>query len=462
MIRIFKHYLPLPFIILSIIESIILLSSIYSSFYIRYSNLVYSPGAVSRHLPEAVTFALVILAMMFALGLYRREHSHDLRSIFVRLAASFGVGFLALSLIFYLLPDLKIWRSAFLIAIVFALAGILAVRTVFVRVCNLAAFKRSILVVGAGERAARIEALENDDQPRGFAAVGYLPVMDEAISVSPARVISGVDSLAAFARDRGIEEIVVSVEDRRAGWPVESLLECKLDGISIVDYSSFWERETGRVDLDALYPSWLIYSDGFGTGRLRRAFKQGFDIVVSLALLIFALPLIGAAALAVALESPGPVFYRQERVGLLGRPFMLLKFRSMKVDAEADGVPRWAAQDDARITRVGAFIRKARIDEIPQIFNVLKGDMSLVGPRPERPHFVAQLSEKIPYYSERHRVKPGITGWAQLNYPYGATVDAAKAKLQLDLYYVKNYSLFLDLIILMQTARVVFWPEGVR
>lgn len=399
---------------------------------------------------------------MFALGLYRREYSRDLRSIFVRLVASFGVGLVALSLIFYVLPDLKIWRSAFLIAVVLALAGILAVRIVFLRVCDLAAFKRNILVVGAGERAARIEALENDGPPRGFAAVGYLPVKEEAVSVNPARVVSGVNSLAAFAKERGIEEIVVSVEDRRAGLPVESLLECKLGGIPIVDYSSFWERETGRVDLDALHPSWLIYSDGFGTGRLRSVFKRGFDIVASLALLIFTLPLIGATALAVALEGPGPIFYHQERVGLHGRLFMLLKFRSMKVDAEADGVPRWAAKDDARITRTGDFIRKSRIDEIPQIFNVLKGDMSLIGPRPERPHFVAQLSEIVPYYSERHRVKPGITGWAQLNHPYGATVDAARAKLQLDLYYVKNYSLFLDLIILMQTARVVFWPEGVR
>ena len=216
------------------------------------------------------------------------------------------------------------------------------------------------------------------------------------------------------------------------------------------------------MDLDSLRPSWLIFSDGFRVGLVHSFFKRVFDVLASVVLLVFGLPLIIVAAIAIRLESKGPIFYRQERLGLGGQPFLLLKFRSMKVDAESSGVPQWAEQNDSRITRIGNFIRQTRIDEIPQILNVLRGDMSFVGPRPERSYFVEQLTQKIPYYFERHRVKPGITGWAQLNYSYGASIEDAKEKLKYDLYYIKNCSVFLDLIILMQTARVIVWPNGVR
>jgi sugar transferase (PEP-CTERM system associated) len=232
----------------------------------------------------------------------------------------------------------------------------------------------------------------------------------------------------------------------------------------ITDYSTFWERETGKVDLDTLHPSWMIFSDGFVGGPTQAAIKRAFDILSGAIILILTLPIACLTAIAVRLESPGGVFYRQERIGLNGRPFMLLKFRSMRADAEKDGVPKWAQVNDERITRIGSFIRKVRIDEIPQVVNVLKGDMSFIGPRPERPFFVEELRQVIPYYAERHRVKPGISGWAQLNYPYGASIEDAKEKFQYDLYYIKNYSLFLDLIVLIQTVRVIVWPRahGVR
>jgi sugar transferase (PEP-CTERM system associated) len=259
-----------------------------------------------------------------------------------------------------------------------------------------------------------------------------------------------------------IEEVVVAVDDRRGGMPVEALLECKLQGVAVSGYSAFWERETGKMDLDALYPSWLIFSDGFVGSWTQAAIKRAFDVVVSLLLLILSFPILVLTAILVAVESKGPIFFQQERVGLNGKTFMLVKFRSMKTDAEEDGVPRWATADDSRITRVGAFIRQTRIDEIPQIFNVLKNEMSFIGPRPERPFFVDELRKVIPYYFERHRVKPGISGWAQLNYRYGASIEDAKEKFQYDLYYIKNYSIFLDLIILIQTVRVVLWPIGVR
>lgn len=240
---------------------------------------------------------------------------------------------------------------------------------------------------------------------------------------------------------------------------------CKIGGMQIVDYQTFWERETGRLDLDALHPSWLIFGKGFTRGLVSDSLKRLFDIGVSGAVLVvttFVFPVTVIAALLVKLESPGPVLYRQERIGLYGRPFMVLKFRSMRQDAEVKGSPVWAQLRDPRVTRVGAFLRRTRIDELPQLINVLRGDMSFVGPRPERPYFVEKLTEVIPFYRERHCVKPGITGWAQVNYPYGASLEDARQKLSFDLYYVKNRSLFLDFIIILSTIRVLLLLEGSR
>jgi sugar transferase (PEP-CTERM system associated) len=241
------------------------------------------------------------------------------------------------------------------------------------------------------------------------------------------------------------------------------LLRIKTTGVHVNDISSFLERETGRVDLDSVNPSWLIFSDGFSSGRrLSGIAKRLFDIAASAVLLALTLPVILLFALLIKLESRGPAFYRQERVGRYGVGFNLLKLRSMRVDAEAEGKAIWAAKNDPRVTRVGKFIRKVRIDELPQTWCVLKGDMSFVGPRPERPEFVSDLEKQLPYFAERHMVKPGITGWAQINYPYGASIEDSRQKLEYDLYYAKNYTPFLDLLILLQTIRVVIWPEGAR
>lgn len=283
---------------------------------------------------------------------------------------------------------------------------------------------------------------------------------DREAKIGEDRNIWGNLGLAELAREQNVEEIVVALDDRRDSMPVRALLDCKLAGLTITDYATFWERETGKVDLEALHPSWLIFSDGFVGGRPQAIVKRVFDLMSSLVLLAATFPLLCLTAILVRLDSPGPIFYRQERVGLNGVPFPLLKFRSMANDAEKDGVPRWAEVNDTRVTGVGRVIRLTRVDEIPQIINVMRGEMSFIGPRPERPFFVDRLKDLIPYYYERHRVKPGISGWAQLNYPYGASDEDAKQKFQFDLYYIKNYSLFLDLIVLVQTARVVMWPSG--
>jgi sugar transferase (PEP-CTERM system associated) len=272
-----------------------------------------------------------------------------------------------------------------------------------------------------------------------------------------------IDNLSDYVTRLNANEVVLALEERRNAIPLGDLLRVRTAGVHVNEITTFLERETGRVDLRSTNPSWLIFSDGFSSGRrLSSVAKRIFDIGASGLLLVLTVPLVMITALLVKMESRGPAFYRQTRVGLFGQEFDILKLRSMRVDAEIAGTAVWAEKDDPRITRVGRIIRKLRIDELPQVWTVLKGEMSFVGPRPERPTFVAELAQQMPYYAERHMVKPGITGWAQINYPYGASMDDARHKLEYDLYYAKNYTPFLDVVILLQTIRVVLFPEGAR
>jgi sugar transferase (PEP-CTERM system associated) len=286
------------------------------------------------------------------------------------------------------------------------------------------------------------------------------PGIDPVLSMRRLRAGATPESLLRLAEQHDADEVVVATDERR-GLPIHELLTCKVHGINVVDYLTFVERETRQIDLDNLQPGWLVFSDGFRSSRFMDATKRAFDVAVSIAILVVTLPILLATAIAIRLEDGGPILYSQERVGRYGRPFKLYKFRSMGVDAEKNG-QQWAALHDPRVTRVGAVIRKLRIDELPQIICVLRGDMSFIGPRPERPYFVEQLAAAIPFYAERHCVKPGISGWAQINYPYGASLEDARQKLAYDLYYVKNRSIFLDFLILIQTIRVIVWPEGAR
>ncbi|HEX8420293.1 MAG TPA: TIGR03013 family XrtA/PEP-CTERM system glycosyltransferase, partial [Sphingomonas sp.] len=321
---------------------------------------------------------------------------------------------------------------------------------------------RRVLVLGAGLRAERIRELSQ--QPGiNFVAAGFV-AMSAGVPVVPDAVQrDAIPNLAAHIVDLGATEVVLALEERRNALPLTDLLRVKTTGVTVSEISTFLERQTGRIDLNSVNPSWLIFSDGFSSGLMLSAmFKRAFDIVASLLLLLLTLPLIVATAIAIKIESKGPAFYRQRRVGLYNESFDILKLRSMRQDAEVAGKAVWAERDDPRITRIGRFIRKVRIDELPQTWTVLKGEMSFVGPRPERPQFVDELEQHLPYYAERHMVKPGITGWAQINYPYGASIDDARNKLEYDLYYAKNYSPFLDMLILLQTLRVVLWPVGAR
>ncbi|MDP3585203.1 MAG: TIGR03013 family PEP-CTERM/XrtA system glycosyltransferase [Thiobacillus sp.] len=464
MIRFFRHYVPLNLLLLVLIEALILGGAIYAGVSARFLESGVVPELLSPLFPKALTFTVVMLSLMTASGLYDLEWQGGVRALLQRLGLSFGLGLVSMSLLFYFFPDLLVGRGAFLLSFGLALLGILLSRALFIRWVRAGALKTRALVVGTGSRAAHIEALlAKRGNATNVQVVGYLPMGGSHHFVDHARILDSDEALPELAARLQISEIVLAVRDRRSGGlPVQDLLRCKLRGIRVLELSNFFERENGHLQIDSMNASWMILAEGFHQGIVRDTIKRLFDLLVSAAMLLVTLPIMALAALLIKLESPGPVLYRQERVGQGGNNFTILKFRSMGVDAEKDGKPRWAGQNDSRVTLTGRFIRRTRIDELPQIFNVFFGDMSFVGPRPERPYFVQDLTQKIPYYGVRHTVKPGITGWAQVRYAYGATDEDAMHKLQYDLYYVKNHSLFLDLMILFQTAQVVLWGKGVR
>jgi len=323
-------------------------------------------------------------------------------------------------------------------------------------------FKRRALVLGNGKRARSVKKLHGHAQMMGVDVVGYVQVGEDEVKVDDRAVILYDRPLREIVKEGRVDEIVLAVDDRRKGMPVTELLDCKMEGVDVIDLLTFFERETGKINLALMNPSWLFLSDGFRVSTFRLITKRVFDVMVSLLLLPIFLPVMALVAAAVWFECRGmePVIYKQVRVGEGNKNFTIYKFRSMGANAEGDGVARWAKKDDMRVTRVGKFIRKVRLDELPQIFNILKGDMSFVGPRPERPEFVRELEKDHSYYRERHRVKPGLTGWAQVCYQYGDSMEDAYEKLEYDLYYVKNYSIFIDLLIIVQTIRVVIAGQG--
>lgn len=465
MIRIFNHYISKIILLLLCVETLLLTSSIYLGVSVRFSDSQFTiPGEFDPLWPKAVIFAFSMIMVMAALGLYQSEIREGLRGILLRLVMVFVFGLGVMSLVFYLVPSMYLGRGVFGIAYFSAFVGVLLDRLLFFKWNGPSIMKPRILVLGTGTRAALVDVIANTvSAQRDMKVVGFLPLRAIQHSVDPSRILPVEGSLMSMARKYDINEIVVAVRDRRhGGLPMKELLECKLKGVRVIELPSFVERECGQVRLESLNPSWMIMGEGFRLGFFRDFVKRAFDLGASLALLVVSSPVMLITALCIFLENGAPVLYRQERVGQGGRTFTIYKFRSMRIDAEGDGKPRWAGVDDDRTTRVGRFIRKLRIDELPQVFNVLKGEMSFVGPRPERPYFVNQLNSQIPYYSARHSIKPGITGWAQVRYAYGATVQDATEKLQYDLYYVKNHSLFLDIMILIDTVQVVLWGKGAR
>lgn len=431
------------------------------------------------HVPLVVGISVLAdMIFLYAAGCYRRDTLVSPAMATSRLPVALGFGGLALFAALHyglneLFPGKAVYRSVSqcaMIALIGAGTSLCAAsvsRVVFYAMVRRRWFRRRILVLGTGQRAAYLHGLMGQATHR---LVNDLIFAPESIiggtvgavheSLRDAVIPSQAKSIDGLARELTVDEVVVAVDERR-GISLERLLACKTNGIPVTDYNTFIERETGRVDLSWLELSWLVYSNGFQMRVIDMALKRSIDITVSVVCLLLSMPVLLGAMIAITLESHGNILFKQKRVTQDGRPFWLYKLRTMRTDAEVQG-PKWADVNDPRITKVGAFLRRTRIDEIPQLVNVLRGDMSLVGPRPERPVFVEQLSQEIRMYNLRHSVKSGLTGWAQINYPYGASNADAERKLEYDLYYIKNYSLLRDLSIMLQTLRVLLWPQGVR
>jgi len=461
MIRLFKHYIPHAVLLLGLLDLALLVVASEMAWQLRASQIAMDPGEISDRWMPLLGSATVIWLAMISVGVYGPLALRSLRFAGARLLVAISLGIIALAFIDFVLPGNTFWRSTLLYAMGLAVLVLVMDRLLLTSFLGSSSFRRRVLVLGAGDRAQRLREL-GERPESGFAIVSYIAMSEPERVVEEAIPREAIHDLGRFVENLGVSEVVLALQERRNSLPLKDLLRIKTKGVHVNDFSSFLERDTGRVDLDTVNPSWLIFSDGFSSGRmLSSAVKRVFDIVASVILLLLTFPIIALFAIIVKLDSKGPAFFKQERVGLYGENFYLVKLRSMTTDAEKDGA-KWASENDPRVTRIGRFIRKVRIDELPQTWCVLMGQMSFVGPRPEVPQFVDDLQEQIPFYGERHMVKPGITGWAQINYPYGASIEDSRKKLEYDLYYAKNYTPFLDLVTLLQTVRVVLWPEGAR
>jgi sugar transferase (PEP-CTERM system associated) len=462
MVRVFGHYVSRAYLLLGMAEFLACMLALLAGAYLRFGSHIPVPEAGTYPLwYTAVLFGVLMVTSMVSVGLYQR----GLRlsgGLLVRIGLSFLFSSMAISLSFYALPELFVGRGVLGYAILVSLLMILMLRTSFYRITSEETRKHRVLVLGTGRHAQMIRDHETDSD--SFTVIGYVHLHDGEDEIPAERRVHLDKPLLDFVVAADVDELVIAVDDRRRRLPVQDLLDCKMHGVKVLDLPSFFEKEGAHIRIDMLTPGWLLTSSGFRVRGMGQYGKRLFDLLASLLGLLVATPLMLLTAMAIVWESGwrAPVFYHQMRVGMNGKPFQLYKFRSMRTDAEADGVARWAQENDDRVTRVGRFIRKTRLDELPQLFNVLRGDMSLVGPRPERPEFVEQFEQKIPFYNERHRVRPGVTGWAQLSYQYGSSEDDAREKLQYDLYYIKNTNFFLDLIILLETVEVILWGKGAR
>jgi sugar transferase (PEP-CTERM system associated) len=461
MIRVFSHYLSRQSVLRVSFDLGLFLLAMVAAF------IAFADG-LSVVWPQASAPALSVAAGLFvantATGFYQRSHNFSTLQAFTRAILALAVVLPLTYFAFGLLPATMVNRGAIQYAAMFGV-GAVVLRRLYVTLWGADPLSRTrILVFGAGPAAQTVGATLKASDPNAH-IVGYVSGPNEReVSVGADELLStGGQTLTETARRLQVDEIVVALTERRSGsMPLRQLLDCKLSGIKVYDIATHFEKTLGQIRIEYVNAGWLIFGSGFNQGFGRTFIKRIFDLLCAALLIVVSLPVIVVTALLIKLESKGPLLYRQERVGRNGKSFFVNKFRSMRTDAEQDGKPVWATANDSRVTRIGAVIRKLRIDELPQLFNVLKGDMSLVGPRPERPFFVEQLTAQIPYFAARHSVKPGVTGWAQVRYQYGSTVEDSQEKLQYDLYYVKNHSLFLDIIILFETVFVVLTAKGAR
>jgi sugar transferase (PEP-CTERM system associated) len=463
MVRLFRHYISPVKLGLAIGDLIILTGSIFLAEYLRLSALDIELLTSVEAFIAKILFPIVIVPVMFSVGCYHSESIRASKVFFVRLIVSFVISGILLFATAYLFPFLPLWRSILIFALFLGILSVFIGHILLVKVLWQKRWNRRVIILGAGEKAHYVDDYIKFASESGLTVTAICEIPGEEASVPKSVTLDSFSDFDKYALAQQAELIIVANDSPESKLPVEALIACKLQGVEVQEFSTFNERVRGYVKLESLSAEWIIYSEGFkGTNDIELVGKRILDMIASSVLLIVTLPLMLLTALLVMVSSKGPALYRQERVGQFGKHFELLKFRSMRVDAESEGAPKWAAEKDPRVTPIGRFIRATRIDELPQLVNVLRGDMSFVGPRPERPYFVEKIGGEVPFYRERHYVKPGVTGWAQIQYPYGASIEDAKRKLEYDLYYIKNYSLVFDLLIILQTVRVVLFPSGAR
>ncbi len=464
MLRLLKQYFPIRNIVFFVLEGCIIFGAVllatvlltFSTSYLFDILLVVRIGLIT----------LICQTCLYYNELYDFDVSSSLAEISVRLLRALGVTSIALAIIYFLFPLAIIDQSIFLLSIFFLLIFIIGWRFLYIQILNKGMFNETIIVLGSSELAVDIFKAIDSTIDCGYTVSAIIPDADDENNRAkfPDSVVVHKDKkeLCQIASEMGISKVVVALKEKRGSFPMDDLLQCRTAGIEVIDGSSFYEMLTGKVLVTQINPSWLIFSDGFRKSKIKTFFKRLEDVVLSFTMLVFFSPILICVAILIKLDSKGPIFFSQDRVGLDKKEYIVHKFRSMVVDAEDKTGPVWARENDSRITRIAAFIRKFRIDEFPQLWDVLIGKMSMVGPRPERKHFTEELEKQIPFYSQRFNVKPGLTGWAQVSYDYGATLDDAVEKLNFELFYIKNMSLVMDIIIVLRTIKTVLFGRGAR
>jgi sugar transferase (PEP-CTERM system associated) len=468
MIRIFSQYVSLKSLLLMIVESCLIVLSLVCAVKLRFWN---NPAEYSLYVAFPDFAGQIAIVVAVCLACFYCNDLYDLRTGYgpvervLRVEQSLGAASLLLGLLYFLFPDLLLSRGVFLIGMVLVTGFVLLARKLLDRAWQLSTAVQRVVILGTGQLALELAREITCREDLGMRLEGFVsavPVGPEGEKVFGFPILGPMTGMETIAKERKISRIIVALEDRRGVLPTRELVSLRVQGLRVDDAPTALAGLTGRISLRSVRPSWFVFSEGFHRSKWNELLKRILDLVVAMIGLVASLPIMLLVGLAVRLDSKGPIIYRQKRVGRMSRHFEVLKFRSMRVDAEKGTGAQWASENDPRITRIGRFLRKYRLDELPQFINVIRGDMSFVGPRPERPEFVKELREKIPYYDERHSVRPGLTGWAQVRYMYGSSVDDAFQKLEYDLFYLKNMSMVFDLAIIVQTIGIVFRGQGAR
>ncbi len=461
--RIFRHYVSSHVLALAAMEGCVVFASVFAGLELDRIGLEALQPGPGPALPKALALSLLVLTMLYVAQVYDLHHVYGRHELLLRVFLAFVGAYLLMAMGGYLGSFLLLGRKTYSLSFLLSFVAVFGIRLAYRHSIRNPRNRRRLLLLGSGRPAEVIADIVNGSHPN-YEVVGCVDGQPERMgqTLPGVNILGTVEDMARVSRTVRPDVIVVALAERRRSLPLSAILECKLEGIEVEDWPTFYEKLMGKIYLSELRPSWLIFSDGFKTNTITLAAKRGMDILMAVVGLLLSFPFFPLIALLIKLDSPGPVFYRQERVGQGGKIFGLIKFRSMQRDAERQTGPVWAGEHDPRVTRMGRILRRSRLDELPQLINVLRGELSMVGPRPERPAFVSELQEKVPFYLYRLVVKPGITGWAQVKYRYGSSIEDALEKLQYDFYYIKNLSIFLDLLILLQTLHVVLLGRGSR